>query len=256
VTDGRMLTTVEPETGEVRWSHPRPEPVSDPRWAPSGFRIAYRSGEELRVIVGDGSGDRLLADDVGRAAPAWRPGAEHVLAYADRAGGISIVNVDTGEGMSRSRFARSVRELLWSADGSRLGVLSDDRIELYRADGKFVRTIAARRGRSLLAVAFAPSGRDLAVLDYSQASGGSVLVIRPRTGATRTLLQVPGQLDQLAWAPDGRWIVAASPTADQWLFVRTVRPSNVESVSQVTREFDPGSTGQDAFPRIAGWCCP
>lgn len=256
VTAGRRLTAVEPD-GTVRWQHPRPEPVSDPRWAPSGFRIAYRSGDSLRVIVGDGTRDRLLAEDIGVAAPAWRPGSAHVLAYADQAGGINIVNLDTGGGMGRTHVAKSVRQLFWSADGSRLGVLvGDRRVALYRADGKFVRTIAARRGRAILSAAFAPAGRDLAVADYSHAGGGSVLVVRPRTGATRVLLQIPGRLEQVAWAPNRRWILAAAPAADQWLFVQTARPSRFVTVSQVTREFDPGATGQDAFPHVAGWCCP
>lgn len=257
VTDGRELHAVEPDGKVVRWTLPRPERISDPRWAPSGFRVAYRSGKTLRVVVGDGTGDRFLAGNVGPAPPAWRPGPEHVLAYADEDGGISIVNVDSGEGLRRFHVGQAVHELLWSADGRRLAALIDEeRIALFRPDGRLVRTIEARRGRAILAMAFAPSGRDLAVADYSPASGGSILVIRPRTGATRMLLQVPGPLDQLAWAPNGRWILATWPAADQWLFVRTERPSRVLAVSRVTQEFDPGSTGQDAFPRIAGWCCP
>ena len=38
-------------------------------------RIAYRSGDDLRVIAGDGNpeSDRLIARDVAPVAPAWRP---------------------------------------------------------------------------------------------------------------------------------------------------------------------------------------
>ena len=57
VTDGRELIAVDP-LGEVRWTITAPGQVSDPRWAPSGFRIAYRSGGDLWVVAGDGTGAR------------------------------------------------------------------------------------------------------------------------------------------------------------------------------------------------------
>ncbi len=35
--------------------------VSDPVWSPNeGFRVAYRSGDELRVVWGDGVNDRAI----------------------------------------------------------------------------------------------------------------------------------------------------------------------------------------------------
>ena len=61
-------------------------------WSPSGFRVAYRSGQDLRVVAGDGTGDRLL--DPGTFRPmAWRPGRAHVLAYLSGAH-IDLVDVD------------------------------------------------------------------------------------------------------------------------------------------------------------------
>jgi hypothetical protein len=76
----RVLTAVDPR-GDVRWSLARPDPVALARWAPGdGFRIAYLSGGWLRIVNGDGTGDRGYerAADV---APAWRPDDDHVLAY-------------------------------------------------------------------------------------------------------------------------------------------------------------------------------
>ena len=61
--------------GEVKWELSR-QAVSDPSWfAPSGFRVAYRSGSSLRVVAGDGTGDHLLARRVaaGRAGVAAQP---------------------------------------------------------------------------------------------------------------------------------------------------------------------------------------
>ena len=70
--------------------------VEDARWAPSGFRIAYREGDTLRVVVGDGTNDHLLAR---AAAPSRPPGspmrAVNVLAYVDADGRIRVLDVDT-----------------------------------------------------------------------------------------------------------------------------------------------------------------
>ena len=59
-----------------------PAPASRPGPGPrTDTRIAYLSGGRLRIVAGDGTGDRA----VGRAAlvaPAWRPGPSRVLAFA------------------------------------------------------------------------------------------------------------------------------------------------------------------------------
>ena len=86
--------------GDPRWSLARPGRVADARWAPTpGFRIAYREGDSLRVVDGDGTGDRLLARDVAPVAPAWLPRANRtVLAYARADGVVRAVDVDSGRG--------------------------------------------------------------------------------------------------------------------------------------------------------------
>src|SRR5918994_1298805 len=71
-----QLAAVTPK-GEGRWTLSRPR-VHYPRWSPSGFRIAYLSGSNLRLVAGDGTGDRRN-DPAQGVAPAWRPRAEHVL---------------------------------------------------------------------------------------------------------------------------------------------------------------------------------
>ena len=54
--------------GEVRWTLARPD-VRLPRWGGTrtDTRIAYFSGGELRVVGGDGKGDRLLDPEAARA---------------------------------------------------------------------------------------------------------------------------------------------------------------------------------------------
>src|ERR671911_319045 len=78
------LVAVTPD-GTVRWSLARPD-VRLPRWGGTrtDTRIAYFSGGELRVVGGDGEGDRLLDAEAAVRAPVWQQGPGHRLAYAAR----------------------------------------------------------------------------------------------------------------------------------------------------------------------------
>ncbi len=50
----------------------------------------------LRVIAGDGTGDRRLANGVAAVAPAWRWGHQYELAYVTRSGTIVVQDADSG----------------------------------------------------------------------------------------------------------------------------------------------------------------
>jgi hypothetical protein len=82
--------------GDVRWSLAR-QNIRFPRWGGTATdtRIAYLSGGELRVVGGDGKGDRLLDRNAAAGAPVWKPGRGHRLAYARRDGSVRIVDTDT-----------------------------------------------------------------------------------------------------------------------------------------------------------------
>ncbi|GAA1949228.1 prolyl oligopeptidase family serine peptidase [Kitasatospora viridis] len=71
------LWTVAPASGAAR-RLPAEAPVVDPRPDPTGRRIAYRSGDTLRVIEADGTGDRPVAVPDGPEVSFGRP--EHVAA--------------------------------------------------------------------------------------------------------------------------------------------------------------------------------
>jgi hypothetical protein len=90
------LVALTPE-GDVRWSLARPN-IRFPRWGgtQTDTRIAYLSGDELRVVGGDGKGDRLLDRNARAEAPVWKPGKGHRLAYARRDGSVRVINADTG----------------------------------------------------------------------------------------------------------------------------------------------------------------
>ena len=103
VARGRTLAAVEPDTGAVRWRLEAAAPVSDVRWSPrDGFRIVYRSGTQLRIVAGDGTGDRLLAAQAGPVAPVWRPGS-HVVAFQRRPRPGRRPSTSTAAGRGRCR---------------------------------------------------------------------------------------------------------------------------------------------------------
>ena len=93
-------------------------PVTHPRWAPDGYRIAYLAGSTLRIVNGDGTGDRLFAE-VAPVAGAWRPSEthEHVLAFSSARNELQLSAVDSNEPSARHRLPAPPRQLLWSDDG-------------------------------------------------------------------------------------------------------------------------------------------
>ncbi len=95
------LVALEPD-GDVRWTLARPD-VRFPRWGGTrtDTRIAYLSSGELRVVVGNGKGDRRLDPQAANEAPRWLSGPGHRLAYARRDGSIRVVDADTGAVLDR-----------------------------------------------------------------------------------------------------------------------------------------------------------
>lgn len=264
VTWGRRVTAVEPD-GDPRWSITHPEMVAQARWAPSGFRVAYRAGDTLRVVAGDGTADRLLARAVTPVAPAWRPrpAAENVLAYVDGKQTVHVVDVDTRKVLWRTKAEARVRQLLWAR--SLLLVVTRGGGVLYDRRHRVVQRIELPRGHVLLDADFGPSGQGLVYTDFDPKSQETAVVRNLCAGAAgpclaigpHTVFRGTGRLQDVAWSPDGRWLLVTWPDLDQFLFLRLSRVHKILSVSGITREFDPGGEGAGAFPRVAGWCaCP
>jgi hypothetical protein len=252
-TRGRRLAALEPD-GDPRWTVSRPTPVADARWAPRpGFLVAYREGDSLRVVGGDGQGDRPLADGAAPVAPAWRPGeGRTVLAYAGRDGRVRVVEAGSGEELWSADPGAAPEKLAWSADGGVLLVVTaGERHPVYRADGRPARPLETPTGADVLDAEFAPGTRDVAYSAFAPEEGRSVVVL----GEAR-LQAVEGHLEDLVFSPDGRWLLAGWPEADQLLFLRLPGVSRILAVNDVRREFDPGGLGATSFPRAAAWCCP
>jgi hypothetical protein len=251
-TQGRQLVALEPG-GRVRWTLARPDPVTDPRWAPSGFRIAYRTRGSLRVVAGDGTSDRELAHGVAPAPAAWRPGPLHVLAYADRAGAVHVVAADSGRALWRSRRGDRPLEIAWSSDGRRVVARGAHALRIFDARGRPLHTLRV----AATAAAFAPTGHRLAIIRPDAAGQSEVALVEAERAARseRPLFAGPGELSDLAWSPNGRWLLIGWPSADQWLFVSPRPARRVTAVSNLARQFSPGVLGAPGFPRVVGWCC-
>jgi WD40 repeat protein len=204
----------------------------------------------LRVVAGDGDGDRLVAGRAARVAPAWRPGTFRFLAYV--AGG-RLVAADPESGRRFwTRRIPEVARLEWSRDGKMLLVQGPRVLRIYRPDGSLQYDLLGPEAAPIAAATFSPRN---AVAFVQQARGRSQLwtipTLRPDGSAARQLFSGPGAFAGLAWSPDGQWLLVGWSDADQWLFVGSDRTQRVRAVANVASQFDSSTP-----PRIAGWVSP
>lgn len=244
------LLAIDPK-GAVRWSKPRKQQLRWPRWSFEGYRIAYLSDATLRVITGDGASDRGFGNADPRVAPAWRPGT-HEVAWAASARVVQVAAADARRLRWRAATIGPVAALSWSDDGRLLLVAERTRLAVYSADGRLEETIALPRGSTLAAAAFRPGTHEVARL--VRAGGRSRIVATDANGRSRTLFAAAGRLEGLTWSPDGEWLLASWPAADEWLFVHDASPARLVAVTAISRQFDPGARAP-AFPTVGGWCC-
>jgi hypothetical protein len=247
------LAAVDP-LGEVRWTLSRQGPVRRPSWSPDGYRVAYLNGSELRVVGGDGTGDRLLARGVSPVAAAWEPRSPGLLSYV-AAGRLRTVQADTGRVAVEAGVGDDLVGLAWSADGERLLVTTRTALVALDREGHPAWSARAPRGTDIVAAAISPAGDRAATVLVSKSGDHSTLAtLGP--GGGRTLFEGPGRFEDVTYSPDAQWLLLTWRSADQWLFVNLADPGRVVAISEIAAQFDPGTTSAPAFPSIAGWCCP
>jgi hypothetical protein len=207
VTTRHALLAVTPH-GAVRWRVAGDAPRS-PAWSPDGFRIAYLAGAQLRVVVADGTDDRLFRGHVRPVAPAFRPGAGRTVAWVDADDHVRVADVDLARLQWRSPVpVGRARALSWSADGNRLLVAGRHRVQVFALASGGVRSHRAHG--PVAAAAFPPRG-----------GGPPAILERSRLrllGRREPLIETRGRYHGLVWSPDGRWILTRR--ASQWIVVR------------------------------------
>ena len=226
--------------GDVRWTLPRPR-VRSPRWAGTEVdtRIAYVSRAQPRVVAGDGTGDGPVCamSTHRRVAPAWTPGSGFVIAVAAPSGAVNVVDLERCVQRWVSAPVVGARRLEWSSDGTSVLVETLEDVRVLRAGTGAVASV-----ERATEAAFRPGSRELALIrkrgEVSQVVVGNRVVFR---GA--------GELRDLRWSPDGRWVLVAWPAADQWVFVRS-DGRGIRAISNISEQFR-----SRALPRVEGWCC-
>lgn len=249
-TTENHLIALDVEHG-VRWTLARHNPVW-PRWegTRTDTRIAYMTASGLRVVAGDGTGDKLLDRYAGDVAPAWDPGSLHTIAYYS-GGAIVLRRADSADVVWRAPIDVIPSALQWSDDGRYLAVTASPKSLVLDARGHVVRTISML-GAELLQTAFKPRTHVLAVsLRFAQRSQVRLVDV-DHPGKASLLFAGPGNFGDLAWSPNGRWLLLNWPSANQWLFVSG---SHVHAVGNIAQEF-PRHDKLGPLLQIAGrWCC-
>ncbi len=241
-TRPNALLALEPD-GSVRWTLAR-RAVSRPSWGGTrtDTRIAYLSGSNLRVVAGDGMGDRLVARGVAPIAPVWLPRAPHALTYPTLDGRLITVSLQNGRELWRTSRGRRVERLEWSADGRRLLVLRGGQVEIRDRAGSLFTGIRPPSG-TVSAATFRPGSHAVAYVTLLGGRSRVTLLDEP----SRTLLTVAGRIEQLAWSPDGATILVPWREADQWLFIPR-RTGKLRAVDDIALQFE-------GFPGSVSWCC-
>jgi hypothetical protein len=237
---GTELVALEPD-GAVRWTLAR-RGVHSAVWGGTrtDTRIAYIDRTGLRVVAGDGTGDRLLAP-AEEGPLAWRPGGGHQLAYVSGSE-VRVQQTDTGRVLWRANRGpvERVRALVWSDDGGRLLVLSTHALSVFDGAGRELVHVEPDGVGRYTDATFVPGTQRVVVL-----LNGTDVVLRD-TG--QTLFRGSG-LAGVTPSPDGRWLLVTWPRADQWVFVGP--GGRLRAVAGITEQF----RSRSGFPRVEGWCC-
>ena len=231
--------------GNVRWSLTAPRTISQALWSPSGFRVAYRLGGDLRVVAGEAP--TIACSTPARSAPrAWRAGAGHVLAYLS--GATWIWSTSTGSAAPHDP-PHVPGQIAWSADGT--GSVRQPPLDrpsttargAGRARSKMPRSQTGRRSRP-------PTG-DL-VGRTARRTSSEVALMRAAT-ATACCSAPTGASP--AWASPHRPLAArrlAAPTSGS----SSHRHSGRRAGAHVGERQPARLVEARGFPQLQGWCCP
>jgi hypothetical protein len=241
--------------GVPQWQLTASRVISTARWSPDGYRIAFLAGGALDVVAGDSSGQHTLSNAAAPVPPAWRPraGSAHLLTFVTRAGAIEQIDADTGASIWTAHPLEPARQLVWSPSGNVLLVLGPRGLFEYTSVGRLL-TKFAPSGATVGSAAFI-SPRTFALVIHPPADGPDSVELlstgsRPAPKILYTGLE---RLSDVNASPNGQWLIAASPSADQWIFIRIRSPARLLASTNITSAFHRPGTPTATFPQLAGW---
>jgi hypothetical protein len=236
--------------GNVRWSLAAPG-ASAASWegTRTDTRIAFLARDGLHVVAGDGTGDRVLDAHPAPVPPAWDPGRLHVLAY-ESGHALLLRSVDDGRTLWRTRLADAGR-IAWSSDGSRIAVVAPGRIEILDGSGRKLRTL--HEGAAVDQAVFRPGTHLLTIARHGARRSEVETVDVDHPGPAQLLFAGPGSFGDLAWSPNGAWLLVDWRTANQWVFLHG---ATVRAVAQIAQQFPRRADQPFSLDLQDGWCCP
>jgi hypothetical protein len=240
--------------GVRQWELTAPGVISTARWSPDGYRIAFLAGGRLGVVAGDSSGQHTVSSAAAPVPPAWQPetGSAHLLTFVSRSGAIEQIDADTGASIWTAHPSRPPRELVWSPNGDLLLVLAAHELFEYTPAGRLL-TSFAPAGATVESVAFTSPRRFALAIHPTAGRPDSIELLstgsRPAPKILYTGLE---RLSDLDASPNHQWLIAASPSADQWIFIGIRSPARLLATTNIISAFHrPGTTA--TFPQLAGW---
>lgn len=242
--------------GVRQWVITAPGPITTARWSPDGYRIAFVAQDTLRVAAADSSGEHPLSDAAAPVTPAWQPqtGRLHVITFIRRDGTVEQIDTDTGASVWRIRPPARASQLLWSPDGRRLLVIGAHQLTEYSASGQLITAVTPSPAATIAAAAFISATQFVLVVHPAGGESDSVQLRHvDSTGPPVILYTGIERLAGLAASPTHGWLLASSPTADQWIFIHIGARPKLLATSAITTKFQRSATTGASFPQLDGW---
>jgi dipeptidyl aminopeptidase/acylaminoacyl peptidase len=241
--------------GVRQWELTAPEEISSARWSPDGYRIAFLAGAALHVVAADSSGEHTLSNAVAPIPPTWQPrtGGSHRLTLVTSAGAIEQIDADTDTPIWSAHPGEPARRLLWSPRGDLLLVLGTHELSEYNSAGSLL-TRMKPGGATIESAAFTSQRKFALVIRPTRGRPDSIelLSIGPNPAA-KILYTGLERVSDLNASPNRKWLLAASPSADEWIFIRIPSPGRLLASTNITDAFQRRTDTTASFPQLAGW---
>lgn len=116
--------------------------------------------------------------------------------------------------------------------------------------GQTAASVIVGRANPVLGGSLSPNGRMVALV---RGDGAAVARLGSARPAVSSVLTGAG-IRQVLWSPNGRWLIANWPAADQWVLLALGHRPRLEALLRIAQRFSHGPSA-GALPELEGWCC-